>query len=298
MGKLSQATDVSAVRLLEAASAGTPPSGYGDIRLGADGNFYAKNDTGLEILLGGSLGVAQPTPTELTIASGAITVTQGFHKIDTEADAGTDNLDTINGLVANAWYLFKPEDNARVVKFRHAFGNIVSPTLSDVVMTAAGIWGWSDGTNFYPQTASNPNDVDTWNSYPDNTLNFPAYDSSSGEMFSITGDEIQLWKTYQLSSAFSFDAASNLHFVLDSATAFLSTINASTIAAGMSWVAQVLTAPGAGTHDILLPSGVTWDGTNRRAQFSTTADLLEGRFISATRFLLKPTTTGVSFAAS
>lgn len=36
-------------------------------------------------------------PTELTIASGVITKTQGFHTVDTESDAASDYLDTING---------------------------------------------------------------------------------------------------------------------------------------------------------------------------------------------------------
>jgi len=36
-------------------------------------------------------------PTELTINAGAITVTQGFHTIDTEGDVAIDQLDTING---------------------------------------------------------------------------------------------------------------------------------------------------------------------------------------------------------
>ena len=33
--------------------------------------------------------------TQLTIASGVITVTQNYHKVDTEGDASSDDLDTI-----------------------------------------------------------------------------------------------------------------------------------------------------------------------------------------------------------
>ena len=35
--------------------------------------------------------------TELTIASGAIAITQNNHTVDTQGDAATDDLDTING---------------------------------------------------------------------------------------------------------------------------------------------------------------------------------------------------------
>jgi hypothetical protein len=41
--------------------------------------------------------ILQHTDSELTIASGAITVTGSKHRVDTEADAATDDLDTING---------------------------------------------------------------------------------------------------------------------------------------------------------------------------------------------------------
>lgn len=37
------------------------------------------------------------TPAQLTIASGAITATQTYVQVDTEAAAATDDLDTING---------------------------------------------------------------------------------------------------------------------------------------------------------------------------------------------------------
>ena len=58
------------------------------------------------------------TPTELTIASGAVTVTQAFHTIDNEADAASDNWDTASGTVANQVYIFKPASGARTVVIR------------------------------------------------------------------------------------------------------------------------------------------------------------------------------------
>lgn len=280
----------------QAAVAETPAAGTAYIYVKTDGRLYVKNDAGVESQTGGALGVAQITPTELTIASGAITVTQGFHKIDTQGNAGTDDLDTINGLVANAFYLFKPEDLARVVKFKHGTGNIISRTISDTVMTDTGIFGWSDGTNFYPITPSSPNDVDPWGGVPDADVNIPAQDTT-GELYSINGIYFALWQTYQLSSGMSFDAIPNMHLIFDSATAFQAQINDSTTAAGMAWEIQVLTAPGAGNHTLRLGAGCTFDGVNNTASFNATSDLLEGKWISATRFLIK-TNTSVTLSST
>ena len=43
---------------------------------------------------------------------------------------------------------------------------------------------------------------------------------------------------------------------------------------------------GATTHTLQLPSGVTWDGTNRTANFNADGDNLRAIAISATRFLV------------
>lgn len=285
----------------QSSTPATPAAGHGIIYIKSDGRLYIKNDAGTESEAGGGLGVAQTAPTELTIASGAITVTQGFHKIDTEANAAEDNLDTINGGVTNALYLLRPEDAARVVIVRSGAGNIRTANGVSIRLEGLndGLLLWYDGSTYNViNTLNNPKEMQLWGSYPDNSIGFAAQDLTSGDYSMVNGDEMQSWRTYQLSGAVSVDAVPNQHFVLDSATAFLTTINASTPQAGFAWTVQVLTAPGASTHDILLPSGVTWDGTNRRAIFNSTSDFLEGAFISSTRFLLKPTTTGVTYAAS
>jgi hypothetical protein len=54
-------------------------------------------------------------PTELTLSSGAVTVTQSFHNIDTEGDAGVDDLDTINGGTLGDKIILIPADPSRVV---------------------------------------------------------------------------------------------------------------------------------------------------------------------------------------
>ena len=76
-----------------------------------------------------------PTSTELTVNAGAITLTQSHHRIDTEGDAATDDIDTINGLVASQWYLFRPESAARTVVFKHNVDNIYCVGGADISLT-------------------------------------------------------------------------------------------------------------------------------------------------------------------
>lgn len=68
--------------------------------------------------------------TELTLASGAVTVTQTFHRIDTEADAASDDLATINGGTDGQFLVIRAENTAR-----------------EVVVTTGGNITTSDGNN-------------------------------------------------------------------------------------------------------------------------------------------------------
>lgn len=63
--------------------------------------------------------------TELTIASGAVTVTQTFHRIDTEADAASDDLATINGGTDGQFLVIRAENAGREVVVTTA-GNITT----------------------------------------------------------------------------------------------------------------------------------------------------------------------------
>ena len=62
--------------------------------------------------------------TELTISTGAVTATQSTHRIDTEGDAGSDDLDTINGGSAGMVLLIRAENAARTVVVKHGTGNL------------------------------------------------------------------------------------------------------------------------------------------------------------------------------
>ena len=76
--------------------------------------------TGIQELLGLNFTDAA----ELTIAVGVITRTQTYHRVDTEADAATDDLNTINGGAEGDIVIIRPENNARTVVIKHGVGNI------------------------------------------------------------------------------------------------------------------------------------------------------------------------------
>lgn len=89
---------------------------------------------------------------ELTIASGAITVTQACHTVDTQDDDPTDDLDTISGGTNGMLLFIRPENDARTVVVKHGTGNIwisggADVTLDDVRDLIALVYDgtkWSD----------------------------------------------------------------------------------------------------------------------------------------------------------
>lgn len=73
--------------------------------------------------LAGSLAF---TDSELTIASGAITPTRSHHRVDTEADGATDDLETINttSVSDGAILILRAENAGRTVVVKDGTGNI------------------------------------------------------------------------------------------------------------------------------------------------------------------------------
>ena len=115
--------------------------------------FSSTTDGFLGLLRGGSAlqVVIRGSGSTLTIATGAITVTQEFHTVDTEAAAATDNLDTITaglGVSTGMRVVFKAASSARDVVFTEA-GNMKLAggtfTLNNVEDTIELIY---DGTNW------------------------------------------------------------------------------------------------------------------------------------------------------
>lgn len=102
-----------------------------------------------EIVKQGLGEIIDNNPTELTIAGGAITVTQTIHTVDTEGDGISDILSTINGatVVGQVLYL-STEDAGRDVTLDEN-GNIdakgANVVLDEIWKTVKLRW---DGTNW------------------------------------------------------------------------------------------------------------------------------------------------------
>jgi hypothetical protein len=97
------------------------------------------------------LGFLMKTATEVTIATGAITITQMFHTVDTEGDAASDNLDTINGGGTVNMIVIRAANDARTVVVKHNTGNIwlqgkADISLDDLEDGLLLVW---DGTKWF-----------------------------------------------------------------------------------------------------------------------------------------------------
>lgn len=80
---------------------------------------------------------------ELTISSGAVTVTTNFYRVDTESDASSDNLDTITAGsgVADGHILFlRAESAARTVVVVHNSGNIMCRNGQNIILDDSEDW--------------------------------------------------------------------------------------------------------------------------------------------------------------
>jgi hypothetical protein len=62
---------------------------------------------------------------ELTIDTGAITITKSYHTIDTEDDEASDELDTIGGGSEGRILIIHSADNDRIVILKNATGNLI-----------------------------------------------------------------------------------------------------------------------------------------------------------------------------
>ena len=72
--------------------------------------------------------------TELTIAGGVVTATQNYHKIDTQGDDATDDLDTINGHSTGLFIILRNVADARNVVIKHNTGNILCASAGDITL--------------------------------------------------------------------------------------------------------------------------------------------------------------------
>ena len=72
--------------------------------------------------------------TELTISAGVITVIGTRHKVDTENDASTDDLDRIDGGTDGMLLMLRPANDARTVVVKHGTWNIALNNATDFIM--------------------------------------------------------------------------------------------------------------------------------------------------------------------
>ena len=92
--------------------------------LGDGSIWYDTDDDILYARIGGASVPQNGTGSELTIATGAITVTSSYHRIDTEGDAATDDLATINGGTMGQYLTLRADNGARDVVVKDGTGNL------------------------------------------------------------------------------------------------------------------------------------------------------------------------------
>lgn len=113
----SSGTYVTGHFVRNTAPTATAPFGWSRLTIGSG---HTLNTDWKEV--GGRL--LTPMVSELTIASGAVTVTGVYHRVDTESDAASDDLDTINGGVNGALLVLRAENSGRTVVVKDGTGNI------------------------------------------------------------------------------------------------------------------------------------------------------------------------------
>ena len=123
------------------------------VQNGGDSSFESNNIINVNnIELDGSLNLTDST--ELTISAGEITKTKSYHEIDTESDAATDDLDTINGGSEGDVLVLRSTNSARTVVIMDGTGNLETNgdfSLANVNDTITLIF---DGTNWLEQSRS------------------------------------------------------------------------------------------------------------------------------------------------
>jgi hypothetical protein len=86
-----------------------------------------------------NLSPSERTATELTVAAGVITKSPAkvHHTVDTEDDAPTDDLNTINGVVEGDVFYLRPASDGRSIVFKHGTGNIQCDGNADITMDSS-----------------------------------------------------------------------------------------------------------------------------------------------------------------
>lgn len=91
-----------------------------------DGSLTWRDTNGYEKVLGGPFLSVGPQVSTITISGGSITPTQGFHEVDTESGAASDDLDTIvvTGIPDGSLLVLQAESSSRDVVLKDGTGNL------------------------------------------------------------------------------------------------------------------------------------------------------------------------------
>jgi hypothetical protein len=104
-----------------------------------NGGEVGQFSPGGDLVLNNSISItaflSMPMSTEKTISGGVVTATASFFPVDTEADAATDDLDTISGGIDGRIIILKSSDNARTVVVKHGTGNLILNGAADFSMS-------------------------------------------------------------------------------------------------------------------------------------------------------------------
>ena len=106
----------------------------------AKANKFLKDITFKEMIdvqgtINASGAVKFPSAGEHTISGGVITIAGGSNfTVDTESDAASDDLDTINGLADGQEITIRPENGGRTVVIKHGTGNIHTFDGGDITL--------------------------------------------------------------------------------------------------------------------------------------------------------------------
>ena len=98
---------------------------------------------------------------ELTIASGAITITQGNHKLQPESSTA-DDLVMING-TSNGQFgiLFASDFGTDTITLKHGTGNILCMGDADIALSNGCVYWYSDGTKVFVSGGGGGADIQT-----------------------------------------------------------------------------------------------------------------------------------------
>lgn len=112
--------------------------------------------------------------------------------------------------------------------------------------------------------------------------------------YSFTGNDLRRRAYNNITSTTGRTPNAAHYYELNSGSAITLTLTAPT-AGDVIEIYRVGT--GGVTHAVTLPIGVTWNGTNRTAEFADDGDYLRAIAISATRWRVLPPTTGITYSA-